>query len=353
MASARALSGRSTALCRRWSRSRPRSRRQCRSAEERRIDTTPVVQGEGSEAVQVTDTAGAIVATSDIAPTPVSPPEPAPVFVRYDEYVKQEPMAELPAAAYISHMNLTGWGSVPLKIWNFFHDQQNVDKYASQALQVVFESTRRRTTKQELEMMGSAEEGLEAWEGQHMDVVVEDKVADSLVIYDTQADNAPFKSNGRDSKWEIYIGRIAWPLVGQLSTSCRGCSTRESTEKAYCRVAMVVQYAPVQQARSSRREIAGSARAIGAGRGQSLCTRCNLTSAITIWKISMRCTRFSFFCSFFLVPSFALPANIFQHFYCFLFFESTFSPAHSSYTSRSNTNGPEPCVRTRFKQGPA
>ncbi|KAJ1953383.1 mitochondrial import inner membrane translocase subunit tim54, partial [Linderina pennispora] len=54
------------------------------AAEERRIDTTPVVQGEGSEAVQVTDTAGAIVATSDIAPTPVSPPEPAPVFVSYD-----------------------------------------------------------------------------------------------------------------------------------------------------------------------------------------------------------------------------------------------------------------------------
>ncbi|KAJ1946496.1 mitochondrial import inner membrane translocase subunit tim54, partial [Linderina macrospora] len=162
---------------------------------ERRIDTTPVVQGEGSEAVQVTDTAGTIVESSESAPRPVTAPEPTPVVVNYDEYASQATLAGLPAVAYISHMNLTGWGSVPLKIWNFFHDQQNVDRYSSQALQVVFESTRRRTTKPELETMGSAEEALEAWEGQHMDVVVEDNVAGSLMIYDTQVDNAPFKSD--------------------------------------------------------------------------------------------------------------------------------------------------------------
>ncbi|KAJ2776252.1 mitochondrial import inner membrane translocase subunit tim54 [Coemansia javaensis] len=119
---------------------------------------------------------------------------PPPVVVNYDRYDDGGAVA-LPAAAYIAHENLVGWGSVPQRIWNFFHDQQNVDRFASQALQVVFESTRRAARgAAELEAMGRAEEQLGGWAEQPpLDVVVDPRVADALQIYDTQADGAPFK----------------------------------------------------------------------------------------------------------------------------------------------------------------
>ncbi|KAJ2821066.1 hypothetical protein IWW50_004797, partial [Coemansia erecta] len=69
----------------------------------------------------------------------------------------------------------------------------NVDEYARQALQVVYESTRRAAQgSAELEAMGREEEGLAGWQGQEpMDVVVDSRVADRMQIYDTQNDTAP------------------------------------------------------------------------------------------------------------------------------------------------------------------
>ncbi|KAJ2814333.1 hypothetical protein IWW50_007164, partial [Coemansia erecta] len=69
----------------------------------------------------------------------------------------------------------------------------NVDEYARQALQVVYESTRRAARgRAELEAMGREEEGLPGWQGQEpLDVVVDSRVADRMQIYDTQNDTAP------------------------------------------------------------------------------------------------------------------------------------------------------------------
>ncbi|KAJ2743937.1 mitochondrial import inner membrane translocase subunit tim54 [Coemansia sp. BCRC 34301] len=129
----------------------------------------------------VVDTAGTTVS---LAPVAESAP---PYVVDYDRFDSRRGVG-LPAAAYIAHYNRTGWGSLPLRIWCFFHDQQNVDLYARQALQVVFESTRRAARDaQEVVDMGRDEEALPAWEGQTLDVVVDPAVAESLRIYDTQA----------------------------------------------------------------------------------------------------------------------------------------------------------------------
>ncbi|KAJ2663520.1 mitochondrial import inner membrane translocase subunit tim54 [Coemansia sp. RSA 1199] len=113
-------------------------------------------------------------------------------MIDYDRFDNHS-MVALPAVAYIGHKNLTGWASVPQRIYNFFHDQQNVDEYARQALQVVYETTRRRAHgMEEIEAMGREEEELEAWRDQpSLDIVVDRRVADCLQIYDTQNDNAP------------------------------------------------------------------------------------------------------------------------------------------------------------------
>ncbi|KAJ1786690.1 hypothetical protein LPJ62_003693 [Coemansia sp. RSA 2167] len=113
-------------------------------------------------------------------------------MINYDRFDNHS-MVALPAVAYIGHKNLTGWASVPQRIFNFFHDQQNVDEYARQALQVVYESTRRGAHgMEEIEAMGREEEELESWRDQpSLDIVVDSRVADCLQIYDTQNDNAP------------------------------------------------------------------------------------------------------------------------------------------------------------------
>ncbi|KAI9473297.1 mitochondrial import inner membrane translocase subunit tim54 [Coemansia sp. RSA 989] len=109
--------------------------------------------------------------------------------INYDRF-GNAPVA-LPAVAYISHENLAGWASVPQRIFNFFHDQQNVDRYARQALQVVYESTKRKPRGvQELEEMGKQEEA--RWDQEPLEVVVDKRVADQIQIYDTMTDSAPF-----------------------------------------------------------------------------------------------------------------------------------------------------------------
>ncbi|KAJ2455764.1 mitochondrial import inner membrane translocase subunit tim54 [Coemansia sp. RSA 2336] len=108
--------------------------------------------------------------------------------IDYDRF-GSAPVA-LPAVAYISHENLAGWASVPQRIFNFFHDQQNVDRYARQALQVVYESTKRKPRGvHELEEMGKDEEL--GWD-EELQVVVDARVADQIQIYDTINDSAPF-----------------------------------------------------------------------------------------------------------------------------------------------------------------
>lgn len=97
----------------------------------------------------------------------------------------------LPAVAYIGHDNLAGWKNVPLRFFNFFHDQQNVDQFARQALQVVFESTKRsaRGLQEIVDMGGQEEQEQAAWsdqQGEPLEVVVDSWVADSLEIYETQ-----------------------------------------------------------------------------------------------------------------------------------------------------------------------
>ncbi|KAJ2798973.1 mitochondrial import inner membrane translocase subunit tim54 [Coemansia guatemalensis] len=142
------------------------------------------------DGAQVTDTAGGESANETQAAA--APAEPIHM-VNYDRYDEGKQRVELPAAAFISHRMLSGWGAVPQRVWNFFHDQQNVDEYARQALQVVFESTRRAAHGvQELESLGREEEELPGWENQQpMDVVVDSTIADRLQIYDTQKDTAP------------------------------------------------------------------------------------------------------------------------------------------------------------------
>ncbi|KAJ2005802.1 mitochondrial import inner membrane translocase subunit tim54 [Coemansia thaxteri] len=154
-------------------------------------------QSEGESAPLVIDTAGTLAAP-EIATAAM------PQIVDYDRFDAkrgQSPSVELPAIAYIAHYNLSGWGSVPQKMWNFFHDQQNVDLYARQALQVVLGSTRRPARDvQELVGMGNGEEALPAWEGQGLDVVVNPHVAASVIVYDTQKDEAAAAvTSGSDS----------------------------------------------------------------------------------------------------------------------------------------------------------
>ncbi|KAJ2615555.1 mitochondrial import inner membrane translocase subunit tim54 [Coemansia sp. RSA 1365] len=141
------------------------------------------------DGAQVTDTAGGETANETLAAAPEEPIH----IVNYDRYDDASHTVELPAAAFISHRMLSGWGAVPQRVWNFFHDQQNVDDYARQALQVVFESTRRPAHGvQELESLGREEENLPGWKDQQpMEVVVDSSVADRLQIYDTQNDIAP------------------------------------------------------------------------------------------------------------------------------------------------------------------
>ncbi|KAJ2852144.1 mitochondrial import inner membrane translocase subunit tim54 [Coemansia brasiliensis] len=122
------------------------------------------------------------------------PPEAPLHIVNYDRF-DDNSLVALPAVAYISHENLAGWASVPQRIYNFFHDQQNVDLYARQALQVVYESTKRKPRDvAELEETGKDEEQLGGWKDQEpLEVVVDKRVADQIQIYDTQNDSAPFK----------------------------------------------------------------------------------------------------------------------------------------------------------------
>ncbi|KAJ2549187.1 mitochondrial import inner membrane translocase subunit tim54 [Coemansia sp. RSA 1933] len=153
--------------------------------------------------LQITDTVGVAVAAAE---PETEAPAPPPVTVDYDRYTNDASSraaisGKVPAVAYISHMNITGWSNVPLRVWNFFHDQQNVDLYAQQALQIVFESTKRAARGvEELADMGKAEEELAGWEGQErIDVVIDPAVAECLQIYDTQNDTAPrFPDETRD-----------------------------------------------------------------------------------------------------------------------------------------------------------
>ncbi|KAJ2787052.1 mitochondrial import inner membrane translocase subunit tim54 [Coemansia interrupta] len=156
----------------------------------RQITTETKDQGTESE-MQITDTAGEKI---QVAPD-VKPPAAVPHVINYDRFDDiKDTLPKLPAVAYISHYNLSGWGSVPQKIWNFFHDQQNVDRYASQALQVIFESTKRRVRDaQEIADMGKSEEDMPSWNGEHMDVVVDPRVAEKMELYETQVDTAPYK----------------------------------------------------------------------------------------------------------------------------------------------------------------
>ncbi|KAJ1896466.1 mitochondrial import inner membrane translocase subunit tim54 [Kickxella alabastrina] len=161
-------------------------------------EITTETQAHGTDAeIEVTDTAGALDMTAPVATAPAAA-EPAPHVINYDRFDHGGALPELPAVAYISFFNLTGWGSLPHKIWNFFHDQQNVELYSRQALQVVFESTKRPARDvQEIVDMGKAEEELPSWENeQSMEVVIGARVAEVLEIYDTQNDNAPFKEEG-------------------------------------------------------------------------------------------------------------------------------------------------------------
>ncbi|KAJ2062995.1 hypothetical protein GGI17_002038 [Coemansia sp. S146] len=149
------------------------------------LDSEARAQQEEGRAISTSD-ATVIDTAGTVAPS--APAEVAvPQVVDYDRFDSRRGVA-LPGAAYIAHYNLTGWGSLPLRIWHFFHDQENVDLYARQALQVVFESTRRPARDaQEVVDMGKDEETQPAWEGQSLDVVVDPAVAASLDIYDTQA----------------------------------------------------------------------------------------------------------------------------------------------------------------------
>ncbi|KAJ1907583.1 mitochondrial import inner membrane translocase subunit tim54 [Coemansia sp. IMI 209127] len=176
------------------------------NAAERKISTDTAVAPTSPESshdeeaadrsgMQVTDTAGAAVVSAE---PEIAAPQPLPITVDYDRYASDAGNGaaipgKIPAVAYISHMNITGWSNLPLRIWNFFHNQQNVDLYAQQALQVVFESTKRAARgAEELADMGKAEEEMTGWEGQErIDVVVEPAVAECLQIYDTQNDTAP------------------------------------------------------------------------------------------------------------------------------------------------------------------
>ncbi|KAJ2081555.1 mitochondrial import inner membrane translocase subunit tim54 [Coemansia sp. RSA 988] len=144
------------------------------------------------DGAEVTDTAGG-EGTKEMQATAVTTPVEPIHIVNYDRYDDGKQRVELPAVAFISHRMLSGWGAVPQRVWNFFHDQQNVDEYSRQALQVVFESTRRVVHGvQELETLGRDEEELPGWKGQQsMEVVVDSSVADRLQIYDTQNDTAP------------------------------------------------------------------------------------------------------------------------------------------------------------------
>ncbi|KAJ2710399.1 hypothetical protein H4R19_003764 [Coemansia spiralis] len=152
----------------------------------------PIAVETRADGAQVMDTAGQPAPASDDAA-----PAAAPVqTIGYDRYdVGERAGVALPALAYIAHERPSGWGGVAQRVWSFFHDQQNVDRYASQALQVVFEATRRAAQGvQELEAMGRSEEEQPAWEGQPpLDVVVDSDVAARLQIYDTQRDGAPLQ----------------------------------------------------------------------------------------------------------------------------------------------------------------
>ncbi|KAJ1728901.1 hypothetical protein LPJ61_003793 [Coemansia biformis] len=166
-------------------------------------DTKPATQvtvETREDGAQVTDTAGqpGEAAAADTAGQPGEVARtPSAQTINYDRYDNGSERATvaLPAVAYIAHENLSGWGSVARRVWSIFHDQQNVDRYASQALQVVYESTRRAAHgRQELESMGRSEEELAGWEGQQaMEVVVDSGVVGRVQIYDTQHDGAPFK----------------------------------------------------------------------------------------------------------------------------------------------------------------
>ncbi|KAJ1663980.1 mitochondrial import inner membrane translocase subunit tim54 [Coemansia sp. RSA 1813] len=147
--------------------------------------------------LQITDTTGSVSGAGAAGESVVEAPQPQPITVNYDRYTNEESNKTalsrmIPAVAYISHMNITGWSNIPLRVWNFFHNQQNVDLYAQQALQVVFESTKRAVHgTEELASMGKAEEETAGWEGQErIDVVVDPAVADGLQLYDTQNDTA-------------------------------------------------------------------------------------------------------------------------------------------------------------------
>ncbi|KAI9505965.1 mitochondrial import inner membrane translocase subunit tim54 [Coemansia spiralis] len=175
------------------------------SMAERKISTTTESspseeEGDKKTSVHVTDTIGAVVDEPAI-----KVPEATPVAVDYDRYASKPSsgvLNNLPAVAYISHVNLTGWSCMPQRIWNFFHNQQNVDEYARQALQVVFESTQRAArSAEEIVEMGKAEEETKGWEGQeHIPVVVSPSVVESLRIYDTQHDNAPLIPGEKESE---------------------------------------------------------------------------------------------------------------------------------------------------------
>ncbi|KAJ2701913.1 hypothetical protein H4218_001157 [Coemansia sp. IMI 209128] len=149
------------------------------------LDSEVRAQQEEDRVIATPD--AAVIDTAGTVAPPAPPAVLAPQVVDYDRFDSKRGV-ELPGAAFISHYNRTGWGGLPLRVWHFFHDQENVDLYARQALQVVFESARRPARDaQEVIDMGKDEEALPAWEGESVDVVVDPAVAASLKIYDTQA----------------------------------------------------------------------------------------------------------------------------------------------------------------------
>ncbi|KAJ1917414.1 mitochondrial import inner membrane translocase subunit tim54 [Mycoemilia scoparia] len=107
------------------------------------------------------------------------------MFIDYDEYARHQPVSvRTPAIGYISHYNYTGWGSIPLRIWWFFNDQENTKFYGEQALKVVIDA--KRPWRPEDKHAGIGEEQMNGWEGRHAEVVLAKNVEKDLQVYETQ-----------------------------------------------------------------------------------------------------------------------------------------------------------------------
>ncbi|PVZ98032.1 hypothetical protein BB558_005973 [Smittium angustum] len=142
------------------------------------IDTEPKLDTESSPE-DITDQT-----TNEITNETTEPKQPEEIVIEYEKYRDLSKDLPVPAVGYLPIYCLTGWRSIPLRMYRYINDIHNTTYYSEQALKIVYEN-KRKWIKSMDKKIGIEEEKLKGWEEKSAVFVISEDLEDNLVIYDT------------------------------------------------------------------------------------------------------------------------------------------------------------------------